>query len=257
MNYIPYTYLIGWTTINKWYYGCEWKTTKNKQAHPNNLWKTYFTSSKIVEQIREQHGEPDVVKVRRHFNTSDAARRWERIVLRRLDAGPSSKWLNLNNGIPERKTFVCSEETKRKISNTHHLNEKNKGVLNPNYGKCGELSPKYGTTHSPNTIAKMKESAKCGEANWMFGRTGELSPNYGRIVTDETRSKLREARAANKSTRKNTHKTYIGTNLHTNEQLQITGMRKFASERNLSYSCCMDACHGRQSNHKGWVFELA
>lgn len=39
--YTPYTYLIGWSKHNIWYYGK--RTAKN--CHPNDFWVTYFTSS--------------------------------------------------------------------------------------------------------------------------------------------------------------------------------------------------------------------
>lgn len=61
----PYTYLIGWTKYNKYYYGCQYGRT----AHPSNLWKTYFTSSRYVTELRKQLGEPDVVQIRQTFST--------------------------------------------------------------------------------------------------------------------------------------------------------------------------------------------
>lgn len=54
---IPYTYLIGWSNQNKWYYGV--RTAKN--CHPGDLWTTYFTSSKYVKQFITQYGEPDII----------------------------------------------------------------------------------------------------------------------------------------------------------------------------------------------------
>jgi hypothetical protein len=41
----PYTYLIGWSHLNKWYYGR--RTAKG--CHPSELWVKYFTSSKSVK----------------------------------------------------------------------------------------------------------------------------------------------------------------------------------------------------------------
>lgn len=92
-EYIPYTYLIGWTKHNKWYYGSE-TATNNKVANPANLWKTYFTSSKHVKKFRKEHGEPDVIKIRALFETKSQAMLWEHKVLRRLKAPQSEKWLN-------------------------------------------------------------------------------------------------------------------------------------------------------------------
>jgi hypothetical protein len=45
--YLPYTYLIGWSKLNLWYYGSQY----GKKAHPSNLWRTYFTSLEEVNKI--------------------------------------------------------------------------------------------------------------------------------------------------------------------------------------------------------------
>lgn len=101
--WIPYTYLIGWTAQNKWYYGCQWGgslLSNNGRAHPDNLWKTYFTSGKYVHLFRAEHGDPDVVEVRKTFlEDPDAAREWERRVLERFRGDP--RFLNANNGNPQ------------------------------------------------------------------------------------------------------------------------------------------------------------
>jgi hypothetical protein len=88
--YQPYTYLIGWSTLNKWYYGVRYAKT----CHPSDLWKSYFTSSKHVKQFRKINGEPDVIQIRKIFNCSDAARQWEHKVLNRMNVKSSIIFLN-------------------------------------------------------------------------------------------------------------------------------------------------------------------
>lgn len=99
MQYIPYTYLIGWSNLDRWYYGSEYKNNKwtNKTANPENLWNTYFTSSKIVKEYRKLYGEPDIIKVRKIFNSAEKTRKWESKVLHKLNASSKEKWLNKNN----------------------------------------------------------------------------------------------------------------------------------------------------------------
>ena len=92
--YIPYTYLIGWTTYGKWYYG----TRFAKGCHPSDLWVTYFTSSKHVKAFREQCGEPDVIQVRRVFSDAESAKLWEDSLLRRIPRNDYNKWLNKKFG---------------------------------------------------------------------------------------------------------------------------------------------------------------
>lgn len=77
-----YTYLIGWTKHDVWYYG----RRTSKTATPDDLWKTYFTSSKHVKEFREMHGDPDVIDVRKEFG--DDVKKcaiFEHTVLRRLN----------------------------------------------------------------------------------------------------------------------------------------------------------------------------
>jgi len=93
MIWIPYTYLIGWAKLDRWYYGVEFKKT----AHPDNLWKTYFTSSGIVKYARAFWGEPDVIEVRRTFDSKEKALDWEDKVLVRIKAIGSKRWLNQNS----------------------------------------------------------------------------------------------------------------------------------------------------------------
>ena len=90
----PYTYLIGWSELDLWYYGGKF----GKGADPAKLWVNYFTSSKYVKSIREEFGEPDVIQVRRLFTDKDEAGRWERRVISRINAVKSDNWLNMGNG---------------------------------------------------------------------------------------------------------------------------------------------------------------
>lgn len=90
---IPYTYLIGWSKENIWYYGVRYSYNCN----PNDLWKSYFTSSKHVKKFRKEYGEPDIIQVRRIFNSKESAIQWEHKVLRRMKVALSENWLNKND----------------------------------------------------------------------------------------------------------------------------------------------------------------
>lgn len=88
--YQPYTYLIGWSKLNRWYYGVRFA----KNCNPTDLWVTYFTSSKHVKAFRIEHGEPDVIEIRRVFTNAEQAGNWERKVLLRINAAYAEKWIN-------------------------------------------------------------------------------------------------------------------------------------------------------------------
>lgn len=96
----PFTYLIGWTRLNKFYYGVRYGIN----AHPETLWKTYFTSSNFVEKFRGEHGEPDLISIRRTFDDIMKARLWETKVLRRMKVVRRDDFLNMTDhpGLPLR-----------------------------------------------------------------------------------------------------------------------------------------------------------
>ena len=91
--YTPYTYLIGWSKHNKWYYGR--RTAKN--CNPSEFWVNYFTSSKYVEEFRKQFGEPDIIQIRKTFSDPELCCIWEEKVIDRLKIVKNPSWLNRSN----------------------------------------------------------------------------------------------------------------------------------------------------------------
>lgn len=92
-THIPYNYLIGWSQHNLWYYGS--RTAKG--CNPDDLWKTYFTSSKRVAATKKLLGDPDVIQIRKIFINRVDCIRWEMKVLSRLNVAKSRRWYN--NGV--------------------------------------------------------------------------------------------------------------------------------------------------------------
>ena len=86
----PYTYLIGWKRHNMYYYGVRYAVN----CKPEELWKTYFTSSKHVVNFRIKHGEPDIIEIRKTFENASAAKLWENKVLRRIKAHINPRFIN-------------------------------------------------------------------------------------------------------------------------------------------------------------------
>ncbi|MFA6198819.1 MAG: NUMOD3 domain-containing DNA-binding protein [Bacteroidales bacterium] len=176
----PYTYLIGWSSLNKFYYGVQYGT----KANPKNLWTTYFTSSKYVKEFREFYGEPDIIQVRKVFETKEKAIQWEFKIIQRMKIVSSSNWLNrslagqkfYNTG-----GFIQSEETKKKISVATKGKNGKKGILNPMYGKF----------HTEETKKKLSISHKnkilTDEHKYHIGLSG-----IGRIHTSESKDKMRQ-----------------------------------------------------------------
>lgn len=172
-KYLSYTYLIGWSSLDLWYYGAR---TANVCKPEDDLWIHYFSSSKYVKETRLQENEPDIIQVRRTFSTIKEAFTFESKVLMMLDAKNSAKWLNRNNGSLDRT--ACSHETREKLSKarkgkplstTHRANIGN--ALRGN--RSDENNPFYGHKHSSENIQKYRND-----------KLGAKNPNFiGNFIT--------------------------------------------------------------------------
>lgn len=142
----PFTYLIGWSKLNKFYYGVRFA----RDCHPTDLWTKYFTSSKIVKTYRKLYGEPDIIEIRKTFNDPLSSKNWEDKVLRRLKVEGTNHWLN--------------------VSSTHF----NKSIMTDDMrlhiglSQKGRTSPMKGKRHSEESKSKISKSVS-GENNPMFG----------------------------------------------------------------------------------------
>lgn len=135
--YVPYTYLIGWSKLNAWYYGVEYGD-KAKIANPSNLWSNYFTSSKRVKEFRKLYGDPDVIQVRRTFKTRVEARDWEHKVLRRMKVVFDEKWLNKT----DHKVCDVDPEIRKEINTKSAAERKGKKFPEISKAKKGKENPK-------------------------------------------------------------------------------------------------------------------
>jgi len=147
---IPYTYRITCVPTGRHYYGVRFA----KNCKPDDLWTTYFTSSKPIKRLIEEFGKDSFsAEVRKVFNDVDSAREWEQKVLERLNVRKNDNWINThcNNSIG---------------------------------GFPGESNPMYGKVH-PNKGKKMPQTANHGPKNPMYGKRGEDHPAFGFKRTDE------------------------------------------------------------------------
>lgn len=138
----PYVYRIK-SKQGHFYYGCRYA----QGCHPSDFWTTYFTSSKPVRFLIEEHGEdffePKIVKVCR---TQEEALRIERILISRSHKLPGclNQFLCRKDGTAVHfGTFgPCSETTKQKISVA------NKGRVLSEESRARISKGKTGTTWS-------------------------------------------------------------------------------------------------------------
>lgn len=141
--YTPYTYLIGWSELDEYYYGVRYA----KGCHPDDLWVSYFTSSKIVKSYRKTYGEPDIISIRKTFYNKKDAIDWETKVLTRMGAHLDERFLN--------------QTTNKAINNTYTDDyRKNLSEGKLNLYKSGYINPNKGKKLSEETRRKMSEAGK-------------------------------------------------------------------------------------------------
>lgn len=179
---MPYTYLIGWSKLNLWYYGSEY-AYKTKVAHPNNLWTTYFTSSKLVKYTREICGEPDVVQIRRIFDTQKACQLWEDKVLKKMNVMNDEKWLNKTNNV----NFNGMTDYQRL-----QISKAMKGKKRKNFKKTDAFMKSC-----LNNVLKATEAirGKPKSLEWRQKMTTKINGMYGKKHSEETKIKMKIAKA--------------------------------------------------------------
>lgn len=140
---IPYTYFLLNRVTGEKYYGVRYANNCN----PNELWVTYFSSSKYVKALIEKYGKDSFdYEIRKTFSSAVEARNWEERVLRKLDILNNDIWLNKN---------ICGKFLKEGPQSKEHKEKrlsKIRGANHPHYGKLGTF---HGKKHSVEAIAKM------------------------------------------------------------------------------------------------------
>lgn len=203
---IPYTYFIIFThpktNAREFYYGVQYGRT----AHPDNLWTTYFTSSKAIKYRLVRYGrECFQYEVRRVFDCPVAARKWEERVLKRMKVLSKKEWLNRNDSLAPPTGFGCDNpfyghthtaESKQKMSRIKKEHHKNsdfrkkylEGYINRDKSYLND--PMYKRKQHEGLIRH--HSASCHEG-LRQRMSGSNNPMYGKSHSFETRQKISDA----------------------------------------------------------------
>lgn len=187
----PYTYLIGWKSLNLYYYGSRYRNG----CDPSDLWVSYFTSSKAVAEMRETAGEPDTIEVRKVFSSKKKALEHEHKVLRRIGAKSRPDFLNKTNGRDWKQSseglyWVRNHEDPKLATEVKYIKIEYepplgwfRGFLAPSE-KQREAAIIWSTNnrHSEETKQKMREK-----------NSGKNNPNYGKKLSPDEIQRLRDS----------------------------------------------------------------
>ena len=193
MKTTPYTYLIGWQTQNKWYYGVRFA----KGCHPNDLWNPYKTSSKHVKKMIEENGNPDIIQIRKIFKDQNAARVWESKVLKKMNVIKDNRFINKSDNISialECSMYKHTNETRLKKSmmriGKKHSEETKTKIRQSNSGRknlylVGKKNPEHSKLmayNTPNAKPVLYEGVVYNTKKEMMLRTGISLYNINKLI---------------------------------------------------------------------------
>lgn len=199
--YKPYTYLIGWTKIGQYYYGVRYA----KGCHPDDFWKEYFTSSQYVSDLRKSFGEPDVIQIRKTFDTAEKAIEWENKVIRRLALHKQENFLNrcaypamspevmkTRQGTKGMTLGPMSESHKKKLSEIRKGKKKPEGFLKGNQNTKGKS---WYTDGVNNLMLSPEDSIPDGFTKGRtYKSTEKMGRKKGKTMSEESKSKMSKSR---------------------------------------------------------------
>ena len=181
--YTPFTYCITFIPTGRRYYGARYANNKKEVAHPDQLWTTYFTSSKIIKDLIDYYGEDSFTfEVRKIFKTRAEALSWENKFLTKINATKHPEWLNDHNG---GHNFHPTPESIQKSLDTKKKNGTGSGSQNVIQKRKDTLKER-GIEHNmknPETVQKVKDTRL---------KNGTLNPN-----TPESIQKCKDTKKKN------------------------------------------------------------
>lgn len=106
----PFLYIVGWPDLHKFYIGVRFR----KGCHPSDMWTRYFTSSKYVHALADQHGKPPYIDIIQTYENADEAKEAEFNILRDNGALKKEWFINLRAGNAIRMTPEVREKVGQK-----------------------------------------------------------------------------------------------------------------------------------------------
>ena len=269
----PYTYLIGWKSLDKWYYGVRY----GRGVHPSDFWVSYFTSSRHVKNFREVNGEPDVIEIRKIFDSVDSARNWEHRAIFRMNMVFDQKFLNRTNckaihpdDIAKHlkgKTYEEVYGAEKAAALRHSRIQSNIDAANKrkpwNERKGDRVHGNFGSIRSPESNAiRRQKSTDMWDSDYTILRSQTLNTNFCIIKSCLTCSKQFDGRPRpDKQYCSNlcfprVSKSYICTSPYGNDHI-VDCLKNFCIENDLSLGAFRHVVTGRNKQHKGWTGRVA
>lgn len=185
-----FVYVVGWSQIDRYYAGVRYRNG----CQPSDLWTLYFTSSKRVNEIRVDHGEPDIIRVVKTFGEDTVtARLFEQRYLRKVNALHDERWLNRAvGGHFAGRRGPHSEETKRKIAERAR-NRKSRGPVSEEQKQKQRETFKRNYEENRSTRFAARSNKQKNRVITQEHRDKIAATLRNSILSEETKRKIGEA----------------------------------------------------------------
>lgn len=180
----PYVYAIMWSDLNLAYLGVR----HGKGCNPDDLWKTYFTSSRYVKELRAKHGEPDHLEIIDTFLTGDEAIKAEYEII--LDFGLHTNPVFLNKACG-RQIVVDDDVRANMIKAQSNKSAETKARLS---------AALKGRKRSPDECAAISAATRGKKRKPHSDKTKEKmrAAKLGKVFSDEHRANISKAQKGKK-----------------------------------------------------------
>lgn len=189
----PFTYFLYWTKTNTWYYGSRYANG----CKLTDLWTTYFTSSIYVKQHISLYGDPDLIKIRKIFETGEEAVIWENRTLKKLKKFRKTS-LNKRFGsscfVPTKESIENNIKSKRSRSPEHQeIVRKNiSNGIKEGHKNMSEETKKHKSNLISESNKNRSDETKSKIANSVSKYWNGLSANEQEEINDKRRKKFKE-----------------------------------------------------------------
>jgi len=191
---IYYGYRVRFLLTDQSYVGIQYAVG----CSPENLWQSYFTISKVVKTLIEEHGKDAFTfEIRKIFKNAEDTRRWEYRILTRLDVVNNPKWLNCGNwkvhGVGGMKGKKHNDETKNKISKEltgRKLSEETKQKIAKASQDCTKETRAKLSIAGKNRILSLTHKQRISDAHKKRYRDGNTNPNKGKPMSQLQKDKI-------------------------------------------------------------------
>lgn len=173
---VAYTYLLIHKITHERYYGVRYQGICESHTPEDDLWINYYSSSKEVQKLIEEHGVDSFdYEVRRTFTTVESAIAYEHKVLRRLNVINKSNWLNKSDNkaidrASSQKGARLAHITQRQNGHYDAMSKKGVAIKRQKLllGECVPGGKPFGFKDSAAT-RKKKSLAQSGKRNSQYG----------------------------------------------------------------------------------------